>query len=195
MRLDNPSNNMKHQPKSRELAVLSILAASCLAVQLTPRPPNVEFTSFFTFIVGLMNGVLGGALFGCFVMFVNGFLSPYGFSGLNLPFQIVGMAMTGILGGFYRKRMPEQSGSASFCLEAAIMGAFSALIYDLVTNVGVGFSFFLAGTNFALAMLTAIAYGVFFSIVHISSNVAVFGILTFPSMKALNRLTGVKKIG
>ncbi|MDI6847986.1 MAG: ECF transporter S component, partial [Candidatus Bathyarchaeia archaeon] len=82
---------------TRKLALLSVLAALCLAIQLTPRPPNVEFTSFFTFIVGLIYGALNGAFFGCFVMFVNGFLSPYGFSGLNMPFQMVGMAITGIL--------------------------------------------------------------------------------------------------
>jgi hypothetical protein len=62
------------------------------------------------------------------------------------------------------------------------------LIYDLVTNVGVGFWFVIGGMNFALAMLIATAYGVFFSIVHIFSNTVLFGILTLPSIKALNDL-------
>jgi len=184
-----------HQLNPRKLSLLTILASLCLAIQLTPRPPNVEFTSFFTFTVGLIYGVLDGAFFGCFIMFVNGFISPYGFSGLNMPFQMVGMAIAGILGGVYRWRMPERIVSARFCIEAAIIGALSALIYDLVTNVGVGLSYVLAGMNLALAMLTAIAYGVFFSIIHISSNTAVFGILTLPSIKALNKLVEVRKIG
>jgi len=175
--------------------LFGILAALCLAIQLTPRPPNVEFTSFLTFTVGVICGVLDGVFFGCFIMFVNGFFSPYGFAGLNMPFQMFGMAIAGILGGVYRRLMPEQTDSARFCTETAIMGAVIALIFDLVTNVGVGFQLFLAGTNFALAMLTAMAYGVFFSVIHIFSNTAVFGILTLPSIKTLTNLVMGEKIG
>jgi len=175
--------------------LFAILVALCLAIQLTPRPPNVEFTSFFTFTVGVVFGVFYGGFFGCFVMFVNGFLSPYGFAGLVMPFQMVGMAMAGVLGGVYRRLIPERIYSARFCTETAIVGAIIALIYDLVTNVGVGLWFVAGGTDFALAMLIAIAYGVFFSIVHILSNTAVFGILTLPSIKALNDLVGGGKIG
>ena len=184
-----------HLFNTRKLALFGILTALCLAIQLTPRPPNVEFTSFLTFTVGLIFGVLDGAFFGCFIMFFNGFLSPYGFAGLNMPFQMFGMTIAGIVGGVYRRLMPERIDSARFCTETAIIGAVVALIFDLVTNVGVGFQFFIAGTNFALAMLTAIAYGVSFSIVHIFSNTAVFGILTLPSIKTLNDLVGGEKIG
>ena len=180
---------------TRKWALFAVLVALCLAIQLTPRPPNVEFTSFITFTVGLICGVLDGAFFGCFIMFVNGFLSPYGFAGLNMPFQMFGMAIAGILGGVYRRLVPEQIDSARFCTETAIVGAVIALIYDLVTNVGVGFQLVLAGTNIALAMLTAIAYGVFFSIIHIFSNTAVFGILTLPSIKTLKNLVIGEKIG
>ena len=184
-----------HSFNTRKLALFGILAALCLAIQLTPRPPNVEFTSFLTFTVGVIFGVLDGAFFGCFVMFVNGFLSPYGFAGLNMPFQMFGMAIAGILGGVYRRLMSEQIDSARFCTETAIVGAVIALVFDLVTNVGVGFQLVLSGTNFALAMLTAIAYGVFFSMIHIFSNMAVFGMLTLPSIKTLNNLVRDEKIG
>jgi len=184
-----------HSPKTPKLALFGILAALCLALQLTPRPPNVEFTSFFTFTVGVIYGTLNGAFFGCFVMFVNGFLSPYGFAGLNMPFQMVGMMMAGILGGVYRRLMPEQIDSTKFCIETAVIGAIIALIYDLITNVGVGFQLVISGTNLALAILTAIAYGVFFSMVHIFSNTAVFGILTLPSIKTLKDLVGGEKNG
>lgn len=180
---------------TRKLALLSVLVALCLAIQLTPRPPNVEFTSFFTFTVGVVFGVLHGGFFGCIIMFVNGFLSPYGFAGLIMPFQMVGMALTGVLGGVYGRLMPERIKLARFCTETAIVGAIIALIYDLVTNVGVGLWFVLSGTDFALAMLMAIAYGVFFSIVHIFSNATVFGILTLPSIKTLNDLVGGEKNG
>ena len=180
---------------TRKLALLSVLTALCLAVQLTPRPPNVEFTSFFAFTVGLMQGALSGALFGCFVMFVNGFLSPFGFAGLNMPFQMIGMAIAGVSGGVYRWYMSGRTNSARFCTEAAILGAFIALVYDLITNIGVGVSFILAGMNPALALFSAIAYGAFFSIIHVSSNTAVFGILTLPSVNALNNLIRGDRFG
>jgi len=184
-----------HSLRTRRLALFGISAALCLAVQLMPRPPNVEFTSFFTFTVGVMCGVLDGAFFGCFVMFVNGFLSPYGFAGLNMPFQMFGMAIAGVLGGVYRSLIPKQIGPARFCVETAIVGALIALVFDLVTNVGVGFQLVLSGVSFPFAMLTAMAYGVFFSVIHIFSNTVVFGVLTVPSMKTLNSLVRGKKIG
>lgn len=182
-----------HSRNTRRLSLLSVLAALCLALQLSPRPPNVEFTSFFTFIIGLAYGVPVGSLFGCFVMFVNGFLSPYGFAGINLPFQLVGMAIPGVIGGVYSRQMPERSAPTSFCIETGVMGALSALIFDLVTNVGVGFWYVLSGMDLGLAMLTAMAYGTFFSVVHTVSNAAVFGILTLPSVKVLKTLVEVKK--
>lgn len=83
----------------------------------------------------------------------------------------------------------------AFCTETAIVGAVIALVFDLVTNVAVGFQLVLSGMNFALAMLTAIAYGVFFSMIHIFSNMAVFGMLTLPSIKTLNNLVRDEKIG
>jgi hypothetical protein len=180
---------------TRRLAILTILSALCLALQLTPRPPNVEFTSFFAFTVGLMQGALSGALFGCFVMFANGFLSPYGFAGLNMPFQMIGMAIAGASGGFYRWYMSGRTNSARFCIEAAVLGAFVALVYDLITNIGVGVTFILAGMNPALALLSAIAYGAFFSIIHVLSNTAVFGTLTLPSVNALNNLIRGNRFG
>ena len=85
----------------RIIALIGVLTALCLAVQLSPRPPNVEFTSLFTFILGFMFGSLMGIFFGSFVMFVNAFFSPWGFAGLNMPFQIVGMAVVGLAGGLY----------------------------------------------------------------------------------------------
>jgi len=106
-----------------------------------------------------------------------------------------GMALAGVLGGVYRRLLPKQIDSARFCTETAIVGAIIALIYDLITNVGFGFQLVLSGTNFALAMLVAMAYGVFFSMIHIFSNMAVFGMLTLPSIKTLNNLVRGEKIG
>jgi len=174
--------------KTHKLAFLIILTALCLALQITPRPPNVEFTSFFCFIMGLAEGAVFGAFFGSFAMLVNGFLSPYGFGGLNIPFQMIGMIIAGVLGGVYKRSTRNITFSAKFSLETAVLGAFIALTYDLITNLGFGIQLVLAGENPSLALVTAVASGSFFSLLHIVSNTLVFGVLFLPVTNALNSL-------
>jgi len=193
--MDNPSNNMAKALKNpRKIALLSVLAALCLGIQLAPRPPNVEFTSLFTFVIGFVFGIFTGVLFGSFVMFINGFFSPWGFSGLNMPFQITGMALIGLVGGVYKNYLSSYN-SAEFFVEVAVLGGFLTVIYDLITNLGVAIQFTIAGTAFSWAAISALAYGIPFSIVHVVSNSAVFGIAFSPLIKALNRVVMVKNLG
>lgn len=186
---------MQHNFKDpRKMALIGILTALCLAIQLSPRPPNVEFTSLFTFVLGFMSGSLMGILFGSFVMFVNGFFSPWGFAGPNMPFQIVGMAIVGLTGGLYRRYLQSYN-SAKFYVEVAVLGAFLTVVYDLITNFGVALSYMIAGTHPTLAVITALGYGAPFSLIHVFSNIAVFGIVFFPVIKALNNIVMVKNLG
>ena len=178
----------------RRIALISVLTALCLALQLSPRPPNVEFTSLFTFVLGFISGPFMGIFFGSFVMFVNGFFSPWGFAGLMMPFQIVGMALVGLAGGLYRKYSQNYISSAKFYLEAAVLGAFLTVIYDLITNFAVALSMMTA-MHPALAVMTALAYGTPFSLVHVISNIAVFGVVFFPVIKALNNVLTVENLG
>jgi hypothetical protein len=193
--MDNPSSNMVEKFKNpRKIALLSVLAALCLGIQLAPRPPNVEFTSLFTFVIGFVFGIFTGVLFGSFIMFINGFFSPWGFSGLNMPFQIMGMALIGLVGGVYKKYLSSYN-SAEFFVEVAVLGGFLTVIYDLITNLGVAIQFTIAGTSFSWAAISALAYGTPFTIVHVVSNSAVFGIAFSPLIKALNYAGMVKNLG
>jgi len=88
---------------TRQLALFSVLIATCLGVQLSPRPGNVEFTSLITFTLGVFFGGVIAGMFGASVMFVNGFLSPWGLAGMNMPFQMAGMIIIGVAGGIYRR--------------------------------------------------------------------------------------------
>lgn len=171
---------------ARKLAFLIIMTASCLALQIAPRPPNVEFTSFFSFVVGLAEGAVIGAFFGSFVMLINGFASPWGLGGLNIPFQMGGMIIAGVLGGLYRKFTPSINFSAKFSAETAVLGAIIALLFDLITNLGYGMQLVLTGESLSLALFTALAVGAFYSLVHIISNSVVFGVLFLPITNALH---------
>jgi predicted membrane protein len=172
--------------KTRKLALLTVLTALCVAVQITPRPPNVEFTSFLSFVLGLMEGAFTGAFFGSFVMLINGFLSPQGFGGLNIPFQMGGMIIAGVMGGVYKRFTRNTVLPTNFFLETAVLGAFIALVYDLITNLGFGLQLILTGESSSLALFTALANGSFYSLLHIVSNTVVFGVLFLPVTNALN---------
>jgi hypothetical protein len=175
---------------SRPLAVLTILSALCLAIQLTPRPlPNVEFTSLLVFIVGSFFGGFIGCILGALVMLANGFLSPWGLAGLMLPFQILGMGLVGIAGGLYGKTRKNSVGANSIA-ETGILGAFLTLTYDVITNFGVSVSLMLTGVDPLPAMITALISGAPFALIHVGSNLLIFSATFFPLTRAMEELIG-----
>jgi len=175
---------------TRQLVLLAILTALCTGIQLTPgRPPNVEFTSLIVFLVGAVFGASFGSMLGVLVMLINGFLSPWGYAGLMLPFQVAGMVTIGIGGGLY-KRARTGSYDARSCIEAAVLGAFLTLVYDIITNFGVAVSYTLIGMPIHVAFASVLISGALFSLVHVVSNTAVFGTVFVPLTSSLQRLLG-----
>jgi len=178
---------------TRRLALLATLSALCMGIQLTPRPPNVEFTSLIVFLVGASSGaVLGGSL-ATIVMLVNGFLSPWGFAGLMLPFQIVGMVIVGVVGGLYG-RTKKGIYALSSCGETAVLGAFLTLVYDIITNFGVAVWYMLPGMSMLPVFISVIVSGAIFSLVHVVSNFLVFLVAFFPLTRALQKFSGGERI-
>jgi hypothetical protein len=157
---------------------------------LTPgRPPNVEFTSLVVFLVGAVFGASSGIALGVLVMLINGFLSPWGFTGLMLPFQTTGMAIVGIGGGLY-KRARAGLYDVRSCIETAVLGAFLTLVYDIVTNFGFAVSYMLMGIPIYAAFASTLISGALFSLIHVVSNTAVFGIVFVPLTNSLQKLLG-----
>ncbi len=179
--------------KTRRLALLTVLSALCITLQLTPRPPNIEFTSLLIFLVGAIFGTATGTLLGAIVMTINGFLSPWGFAGLMIPFQVVGMVLVAVAGGLYgqSKKGVYTLGS---CSETAVLGAFLTLIYDIITNFGVAVSYILLGMPVIPAFASAIISGALFSLIHVASNFFVFLLAFFPLTRALQELFGGESI-
>jgi len=170
----------------RRIAVISILASLCVGAQLAPRPPNVESTSLICFLTGFLFGALSGALLGALTMFVSGFLSPYGFAGIIMPFQIVGMAVIGFAGGVYRKLLGRNFPAGwQLRLEVSFLASFLTLIYDVITNFGYAIQF---NVNLIVALFT----GVWFAVVHNISNITLFGGAFFPLTKIICNLVGEK---
>lgn len=175
--LDYPTKSVNFT--TRQLAAFIILASLCVAIQLLPRPGNVELTSMITFIVGVFFGGLLGGLFGVTVMLVNGFLSPWGFAGfIIMPFQMAGMAIIGIAGSIYRKYGFADNSGRLF-IEAAVLGAFLTLVYDILTNGGVAI-------QAQSAFLPVFLFGIPMSVLHVVSNTALFGFAFPPLSKAMS---------
>jgi hypothetical protein len=171
--------------RARNAAILAILTSVCMAVQLTPRPPNIEFTSLICFLTGLLFGSLFGMSVGTLTMLVNGFLSPWGFGGINIPFQILGMALIGFAGGVYRKysmRVGNPS-ARSFSIEVAFLAVILTLTYDVITTLGYTLIF---NVNLLLALIT----GIWFTITHVISNAVLFGTALYALVRISNKILG-----
>ena len=168
----------------RRVATLTVMAALCIGIQLTPRPPNVEFASLICFLTGFLFGALFGALLGALTMFINGFLSPWGFAGIIMPFQMLGMALMGFAGGFYRKMLGRNSNVLeSLNFESACLAAFLTLVYDIITNAGYALLF-------NLPIIAVLIAGVWFSVVHVVSNTVLFGAAFHRLVKIVGSLVG-----
>ena len=159
-----------------------------MSIQLLPRPQNMEFTSLITFATGMVFGAVFGAALGAIVMFVNGFLSPVGQAGLNLPFQISGMVILGIVGGLYARTVKGELSTRGFG-ELAVLGAFLTFVYDIITNIGFALFLIIYGLRpFPDAILIALVSGAIPSVIHVGWNLALFGVAAVPLVSAMKRM-------
>lgn len=172
----------------KRIALLTIMTALCIGIQLIPRPPNVEATSFICFLVGFLFGAGFGALLGTLTMFINGFFSPWGFAGITMPLQMAGMALIGFTGGAYRKILDKSSVEKTnvtriFELEVSSLAAFLTLTYDVITNIGWALP---AG----VPIIVALIQGAWFTVIHVMSNSFLFGGAFFTLARIVSKLLG-----
>jgi hypothetical protein len=134
-----------------------------------------------------MFGSAFGAALGSLTMFINGFLSPWGFAGIIMPFQMVGMALIGFMGGIYYKLLggnfTEKVYTKILRLEVSFLAAFLTLIYDVITNIG-----WALPSN--TPILVALISGTWFTITHVLSNAAIFGGAFFTLVRVIGVLQG-----
>ena len=171
---------------TKKIAILSIFTALCIGIQLAPRPPNIEFTSFICFVIGAVYGCVIGSSLGALTMFINGFLSPWGIAGMILPFQMAGMSLFGLAGGIFGKLINRGISKTRLSVEAAILGAFFTLMYDLITNFGFAILY-------GLAFIPILIFGMTFSIVHICCNTLLLGIGFAPLFRIIKNFQGESK--
>jgi hypothetical protein len=120
-------------------------------------------------------------------MFINGFLSPYGFAGtVIMPFQIVGMALIGVAGGVYRKILGGNfNAGRQLKLEVCFLASFLTLVYDVITNVGFAIQF---NVNLVVALFA----GAWPAVIHNISNIIFFSAAFFHLTKIIGKLVNEK---
>jgi len=169
----------------KNTALLAVMTSVCVGIQLAPRPPQIEFTSLICFLTGFLFGSFFGVSVGTLTMLINGFLSPWGFGGINIPFQILGMALIGFVGGVYRKscKPPGNPSMRWFSLEVSFLAAFLTLIYEIIVTLG--FVIF-SEVNIIVALIA----GALFTVVHVASNTVLFGAALFGLVRIAGNVLG-----
>ena len=142
--------------------------------------PNVELITVIVFMSGIMLGWKWGSLVGCTAIFIYSGLNPLG-SGLSFPplffMQILGMSVTGTLGGVFSDYLLNQKNEIIFLFTLAFLGFFCTLIYDLLTLISYPLS---AGLGLP-GIIASIVKGLGFTLLHEISNSIVF-VITIPKV-------------
>ena len=135
--------------------------------------PNIELITVVVFLSGLYIGIWWGGLVGMTSMAIYSGMNPMG-SGLSFPplfaMQIIGMSLTGIIGGLVRQFFFVKQFNVFLISSLAILGFTVTLIYDMLTLIAYPIA---AGLGFS-GMLAALIKGLGFTLLHEISNAIVF---------------------
>jgi hypothetical protein len=103
------------------------------------------------------------------------------------------MAIVGVAGSVYGRA---QNGvyTKSCAGEAAVLGSFLTLFYDLITNLGWGLNMAILGTPLLPAVASALVTGAPLAAVHVGSNFLVFLAAFFPVTRALTNFIGGESV-
>jgi energy-coupling factor transport system substrate-specific component len=140
--------------------------------------PNVELMTATLFLSGYFLGAREGLLMGMITMAIYSLLNPWGLAIPPLFFsQIIGMGLTGLLGGLFRRIISDRSILWYHYLFFGLAGAFTTLLYDGLTNLGYVVTINFSWQKFIAGFIT----GSSFILIHILSNTAIF-ILVVPAL-------------
>tara|TARA_Y100001936_G_scaffold137558_1_gene134352 strand:+ start:63 stop:587 length:525 start_codon:yes stop_codon:yes gene_type:complete len=135
--------------------------------------PNIELITVVVFLSGLYLGIRWGGVVGMTSMAIYSGMNPMG-SGLSFPplfaMQIIGMSLTGIIGGLVRPFFFVKQFNIFLISSLAFLGFTVTLIYDMLTLIAYPIA---AGLGFS-GMLAAIIKGLGFTLLHEISNAIVF---------------------
>ena len=157
------------------LSALAIVVGHALAII-----PNVELVTLIIFVAGYHGGVRGGLITALTTALYFNYLNPMG--QVLFPVllgQFIGWGITALVGAsFGAKRVTSRAWFA-------LIGGLLTLFYQIILNVAFVKMCMPNCTN--QEQLATIIAGLSFTAVHIASNTAVFGLLTEPLLKVIQR--------
>ena len=135
--------------------------------------PFIILITVVVFLSGLYLGIRWGGLVGLTSMAIYSGMNPMG-SGLSFPplfaMQILGMSLTGIIGGLVRPFFFVEQFNIFLISGLAILGFTVTLIYDMLTLIAYPIA---AGLGFS-GLLASLIKGLGFTFLHEISNAIVF---------------------
>ena len=145
--------------------------------------PNVEGVTAVCFTAGYLLGPLAGLFCGALTETLFAGFHPMGSSiGITLIAQVLGMSLTGIIGGI--SGMLTGSGiSIRNTTIIVVSGVLATIQFDFLTNLAY---VFMAGFSFSQAFLVYAA-ALPFAAIHLVSNLLVFSIIVVPLLPRLER--------
>lgn len=162
--------------------MIATFVALAVAIGWVEQIPNVEFLSATVFLSGAMLGPAAGGITGALTAFIFSTFNPYGQASPPLLIaQIISLAIGGMAGGMIRLANPSAVKSLiilGFC------GLLLTFIYDLLTTLSFTLVVELDWSKF----LAALAFGVWFYVLHMLSNTLIFALLLPILMRRLSAL-------
>jgi hypothetical protein len=158
---------------SRRLSYAALMVAAGLTGVYAEPIPNFEVLTLVVFCSGVLLGVRDGMLVGALSELIYSVLNPYGAAHpLITVAQVMGVAVAGAAGGVAARVGLPATGVAvrATLLTVAAIGLTG--LFDLLTNLAVGV---VQGQ-----VLVTLMGGIPFSLVHIGTNVLLFGLLGTP---------------
>ena len=137
--------------------------------------PNVELVTATVFIAGFLLGPLVGSVVGVVTEIIYSGLNPMGMAAPNLLIaQIVGMAVTGYVGGLVRRNGWHEKTTIARLFIFGATGFILTLVFDVLTTLS--FVIIMSGGDLN-KILSSFAFGMGFYVIHIGVNTAIFAVL------------------
>ncbi len=168
----------------RQPVLLGLFAGAGVAAgYLLAGVPGVELMTLIACLAGVALGPVSGAAAGALAEAVYSLGSPYGPPAPPLLIgQVAGMAASGLLGGVAGPALVRLGRSRRGAVAAAAVGVLAALVFDLLSNVGIIL-------GYAMDWRVVLVGGLGMGAVHLAVNGVVFATV-LPAAAARAALAG-----
>lgn len=165
-------------------SLIAILAATALGGNYAlSGVPNVELSSVVVFLSGFLFGITIGSLVGFTTMTIYQFLNPWGVFIPPIGGAVIACTVfIGIVGGIAGRNFQlSKMVGVGWVTGLAFLGVTTTLFFDLVTN-------YAYSITFHVPYLVALAFGLPFLLLHVTSNGLLFGLLTPPIAQIIQQI-------